>query len=85
MNLMTKFKKCPWNPITHGYITTTPKVATLVNIVPDFSTFAEIADDLELINPELYELSLERPVTKGVTYAITGNGYLRRIPYERSV
>ena len=79
---MARFAKVPWNPVIYGYLTIDKKAARLLGIIDSFNTFSEIRSDLELINPELYELSLERPRSLGVTYTIVGHGFLRKVNYE---
>lgn len=85
MDLMTKFKRCPWNPVIHGYFTIDKRASNLIGIYPNWTQFSEIADDLELIDKNLYELSLSTPISKGVTFAIVGHGFIKRVGHERSV
>lgn len=82
MDLMDKFSNLPWNPIIHGYLTIDRKAAKLIGIIDSFNTFKEIKNDLELLNPSLYQLSIKQPVTKGVTYRIVGHGFLKKVSYE---
>lgn len=75
-NLLRTLLKCPHYNLNYGFLYIDPRVSKLIGIIPEFNTFAEIWQDLQLIDNSLWHLTkLENPEERP-TYVIKGNGFI---------